>query len=351
MPGVISQQSRLERGEASSAPQLLHNSLRPSPSLPDFSGSGAPALDPTNVLLIIPTANRAKTELLLGRLASAKPAHVRLSHCQVRAESGVGEQPYDAAGPRGAFNRAVNAVAALLADGARRAALVEDRRVGTLLVGAIENFVLRRGGGGGGGGPVDHGFVVLCRVSLLDGSWDWVVGVSRGVTVPWEYYSAAQKLGFEDEGDGDGEARRCGRVTIGKLLSANAGVDDADWSQALVGVSRYELLREALEAMEGEGRGGGSNNEGESKTDTGTTLLEDKPFFHAQTQLLRRFDCFRSMPCFRSPLRPALPPRKSLFVHGSRKLGDGVAVDKPDLPEHYSDDGGRYGGPVVQMHS
>ncbi|KAL2184033.1 hypothetical protein L209DRAFT_693846 [Thermothelomyces heterothallicus CBS 203.75] len=219
------------------------------------SSHGAPALDPYKVLLVIPTANESKTELLCSRLSSTKPAHVQLSYCQVKADSGVGEQPYDEAGPRGAFNRAVNAVAALLGDEERRAALVEDRGVGTLIVGAIENFVLRHGiepRPGRSCGPVDHGFVVLCRVSLLDKTWEWVVGVSRGVTVPWEYYSAAQKLGFEDEGEGEGEGetKTCGKVTVGKLLLANAGVDDANWYQALAGVSRYDLLGEVLKAMD-----------------------------------------------------------------------------------------------------
>ncbi|KAL2154652.1 hypothetical protein VTH82DRAFT_3328 [Thermothelomyces myriococcoides] len=208
-------------------------------------------LDRNNILLVIPTENESKAKLLRSRLSATKPAHVRLDYCQVKARSDVGEQPYDGAGPRGAFNRVVNAVASLLADADKRAALVERPRVGTLIVGAIENFVLRnRDRDSGDVNPVDHGFVVLCRVSLVDHTWDWVVGVGRGVTVPREYYEAAQELGFEDEDEGEGGTRTCGKVTIGQLLSANAGVDNADWAKPLAGVSRYDLLREALEAMD-----------------------------------------------------------------------------------------------------
>ncbi|KAL2199413.1 hypothetical protein P885DRAFT_58795 [Corynascus similis CBS 632.67] len=260
-------------------PKLLRQTIQPAPSparlrelysTPDpqtlpsvlslYSGNqannstavGMPSPDPNNVLFVVPTANASKTNLFVSYLHATKPAHItRLTHRQIPAESGVGEQPYDGAGPRGALNRAVRAVRALLADESHRAAVV-GTGVGTLLLCVIENFIAREPVDGTGTKdgedvklvPVDYGFIVLCRISLLDGTWTWEVGISRGTTLPREYWQAAEKFGFED-----GEARTYGKVTVGELLQANIGLDKADWNKPLAGVSRYELLEEALRNM------------------------------------------------------------------------------------------------------
>jgi hypothetical protein len=76
--------------------------------------------------------------------------------------------------------------------------------------------------------------------------WEWRVGVSEGVTVPADYWRAAEGFGFEDEGSG----RMHGKVTVGEVLAANLGVDKADWFRGLTDVSRYELLRDAMKEME-----------------------------------------------------------------------------------------------------
>ncbi|KAL2021635.1 hypothetical protein VTK56DRAFT_6988 [Thermocarpiscus australiensis] len=238
-----------------------------------------------NVLLVIPTANQAKTALFLDHLAATKPPHVTLHPVAVPAESDVGEQPYDCAGPEGAVNRVRNAVARLVAvadddgdGGGGRCCwrFVEERGIGSVMVGAVENFIVRpsseQGHAGGSGGvdvPVDYGVVVLCMFCAVgfDGDagaemtgagagrrWEWRTAVSAGVTVPVEYWREAEKHGFADEDRGEGQGRRrrrYGKVTVGEVLAANVPeLDKADWHRELAGRSRYELLREAIETME-----------------------------------------------------------------------------------------------------
>jgi hypothetical protein len=225
--------------------------------------------DPNKIFVVIPTANKSKTRLITTHLDqhAAKPAPVHLAYHQIPAESCVGEQPYDADGPRGAFNRVVNAVRALAASDTHRRALVAGG-FGTLLVAAVENYIWRKPEGAkivrktmrngrpvmvARRVPVDYGVVVFCVIPLVGGGGDlernavvkWAVGVSGGVTVPREYYDDAQKYGFEDE-----KTKRQGKVTVGKVLGANIpGLDDADWHKELAGVSRYDLLSGAMKEM------------------------------------------------------------------------------------------------------
>ncbi|EAQ93091.1 predicted protein [Chaetomium globosum CBS 148.51] len=224
----------------------------PSPStLPTLTTTTTRPPNPNNVLLLIPTANASKTALLTAHLAATRPPHITsLTHLQIPADSGVGEQPYDGAGPRGAFNRVVGAVHALQRQAERGTYGEVLSGVGTVVVGAVENFVRRERAAGEGGVlvPVDYGVVVFCRVSLAPGEerarWEWRVGVSKGVMVPREYWRAAEGFGFEDD------ERMHGKVTVGEVLAANLGVDKADWFLSLMGVSRYDLLRDAMEEME-----------------------------------------------------------------------------------------------------
>lgn len=246
--------------------------------LPSLTPAGAhPTRDPNKIFVIIPTANAKKTHLITTHLNTTahKPRPITLTYHQIPADSDVGEQPYDAAGPRGAFNRVVNAVRALQADEEGHLRALVDGGYGTLLVGAVENYIWRKPEGEktvrkrvGGGGvekgkrggrvvmvapkvPVDYGVVVFCVVSLVGGvvggepKVEWVMGVSGGVTVPVQFYREAVKYGFED-----GMTRRQGKVTVGKVLGHNIpGLDHANWHEALAGVSRYDLLEEAMKGM------------------------------------------------------------------------------------------------------
>ncbi|KAL2132606.1 hypothetical protein VTI74DRAFT_3596 [Chaetomium olivicolor] len=249
-------------------PSLFDLAPPPHDALPELSlpNSAGPRPNTNDVLLVIPTANKSKSALLTSHFAKTKPAHVNVVQTlTVAADSAVGEQPYDSAGPEGAFNRVVNAVAALKSDPRVIDLLggTGQGPAGTVLVGAVENFICRRQHRPDESTvqPVDYGFVVFCRVSLAGpeaGKWEWRTAVSSGVTLPVEYWREAEGYGFED-GDEDVKGRKYGKVTVGEVLAANVpGVDKADWHLLLAGRSRYELLREAMERAEVPWPGGGN---------------------------------------------------------------------------------------------
>lgn len=216
-------------------------------NLPTFLPDDIPTFPPhgPNILIVIPTANKQKTNLLTSFFNSHKPPHVQDSEIHyicVPAESGVGEQPYDDAGVEGARNRILNA----LRDLTRRELVLEEKGIGTVMAASIENCIwtpqrLMREGKENPK-PVDYGVVMV--VNARTGGK--VVGFSEGVTVPGGYYQFARQLEIEGE-----EERRYGKVTVGEVLAANVpGLDKADWHAVVAGVSRYELLRRAMEGLE-----------------------------------------------------------------------------------------------------
>ena len=248
--------------DAPDALTLCKPHLPPPSTLPHLTLPANHQPDPNTVLLLIPTNNAFKTKLLTTHLS---PPHTTTTTIPltVPADSAVGEQPYDSAGPQGAFNRVVNAVRLLGADRPGENgwwAAVRERRVVTVVVGAVENFIVRPGAAVAGGNrcevPVDYGVVVLCRIPLVyDGEsvvegrpaeWEWKVGVSKGVRVPVGYWRAAEEgWGFEDA------ERRFGKKTVGEVLAENVkGLDKANWHKDLAGVSRYDLLEEAMGEMD-----------------------------------------------------------------------------------------------------
>ncbi|KAK4231144.1 hypothetical protein QBC38DRAFT_466954 [Podospora fimiseda] len=201
----------------------------PLPSFPRLPSSSSPS-ERNNYLLIIPTANASKTTLLKSHLTNLLPPSSTLSTLTIPATSNAGEQPYDSLGPIGAYNRILNALNSYSSS--------PSKHKGTIIIASIENFIQIDGEKG-----IDYGFVVI-----YNGSTGHIRrGISRGVEVPKEYLKEARKYGFEDEEKGKG------KVTIGEVLEANLGgrVEKADWHRVLTegGVSRYELLREALEGV------------------------------------------------------------------------------------------------------
>ncbi|KAK0622374.1 hypothetical protein B0T14DRAFT_426521 [Immersiella caudata] len=185
----------------------------------------------TNTLVLIPTANRHKTRILTQAFERQKPHSVQLHVLVLPAESNVGEQPYDEAGIEGARNRIENALQAL------DERVLAEKGVGRVMVASIENFIQRPGAAGED--PVDYGLVMVYNATKRTVVWD----VSRGVTVPRGYYEVAR--GFGTEGGIHGT------VTVGEVIAANVeGVDRADWHVAVAGVSRYELLEEAVYGIE-----------------------------------------------------------------------------------------------------
>ncbi|KAK0748325.1 hypothetical protein B0T21DRAFT_406852 [Apiosordaria backusii] len=212
------------------------------------------------VLLIIPTKNPSKTELLLAHFKENLPPNTELHHLAFAgASSGVGEQPYDQSGIIGAHNRIDHIVTCLplIPD---VVAEVVSHRITTIIVAAIESFIARPGyrppppGQEPSTEPIDYASIMfynpVTRVVTT--------GVSTGASVPKEYYEEAQKYGFSDPYDDFMFAHlrkektlskealvRHGRVMVGEILAANIeGLDKADWHKFLTDgrVSRdYEL--------------------------------------------------------------------------------------------------------------
>src|SRR3569833_150802 len=112
------------------------------------------------VLLVIPTENKAKTALFRECLVERHPEGLEVHSLTVPVESNVGEQPYDAAGAQGAYNRICNALRRL-ADGGIGSgglhAVFTAHAIGTVMVACAGGGGRARGrarpaGGGGGGG-------------------------------------------------------------------------------------------------------------------------------------------------------------------------------------------------------
>jgi hypothetical protein len=69
--------------------------------------------------------------------------------------------------------------------------------------------------------------------------------------VPVDYWREAETAGFEDEKEPRGNGRpRFGKVTVGSLVAKHAGLSSANWHEQLAGVSRYDLLGNAMGKME-----------------------------------------------------------------------------------------------------
>lgn len=184
-----------------------------------------------NIFLFIPTANVFKKKVIeaKARAQLQKDQQSRLVVFQHDVDSGVGNQPYDENGIKGAYNRILNAI--LYLD--QHPDLLEKNKVGTVLVGAIENYIQRSATGGP---AIDHAAVVMFNATKQT-----VVGlVGKGVTVPIDALKEAERFGFDDE------ERRSGKVTVGEVLANEFGIDKADWNKVVTGVSRYKLIEEVL---------------------------------------------------------------------------------------------------------
>jgi len=185
-------------------------------------------------LLVVPTANASKTELLRSIVAKQTPADVTLHVITITFDSGVGEQPYNDAGVLGARNRIANALAHLAEP--ENHEVLRAHNAGTVLVASIENFIRLAGANR----PTDHGVVMVHNAT----TGEMAATLSSGVTVPPEYVERARRFGCAP-GRPDH-----GNVSVGQVLAANVpGLDKADWHVVLAGRSRYEILREAAERL------------------------------------------------------------------------------------------------------
>ncbi|RYP67119.1 hypothetical protein DL771_007444 [Monosporascus sp. 5C6A] len=184
------------------------------------------------ILVVIPTANKQKSDLLTEAFNALKPSNVEIHYISAPSKSDVGEQPYDDAGVEGARNRITNALREL------SESTLEEKKIGTVIAASIENYIQQptedetR--------PVDYGVVMVHNATTGRS----VMALSKGATAPRGYFDYAQSLGHEGD-------KRYGRVTVGKLLAATVpGLEKADWHAVVAGVSRYELLKEAIKGLE-----------------------------------------------------------------------------------------------------
>jgi len=199
------------------------------PSVPPFPTCNFPQYG-HKTLLMIPTANKSKRELIQKSLVEQKPPNVTLHTVVMGFDSGVGEQPYNDAGVLGAHNRISNAIQHI--SSRENHELLRANNIGTVLIASIENFIQLRNVDR----PTDYGVVVVHNAT----TGQTAVAMSSGVTVPEDYIDRARRFGFANNADH-------GRVTVGQILAANVpGLDKADWHSILAGRSRYELLSEAI---------------------------------------------------------------------------------------------------------
>ncbi|KAK0654866.1 hypothetical protein B0T16DRAFT_314360 [Cercophora newfieldiana] len=190
------------------------------------------------ILLVIPTANKHKTQILFEAFKAQKPPTAPLHHIVIPADSGVGEQPYDSAGIIGAYNRINNALRALASSPEKQIVLAE-KQIGSVIVASIENYI-QLAAGASGSRSVDYGVVMVHNAT----KWVTAASLSKGVTVPEVFVDKARSFGFEDD------EGRYGKVTVGSILADSVpGLDKADWHVVLAGRSRYELLREAIDGI------------------------------------------------------------------------------------------------------
>jgi len=196
-------------------------------------------LQPANgscITVLIPTENKHKVATIKTYFDKRAPQSTVVHFDIVPVQSDVGEQPYNAAGGRGAWSRISNALE-FITSSEELVAAHASRQAGQIYVAAIESFIqtedLER--------PADFGVVALYNVLKNTSTGT----LSKGVTIDPALVDAAKQYGCDDH-DED-----CGRVTVGNVIAARfAGVDKANWHELVAGVSRYDLLTAAIESLE-----------------------------------------------------------------------------------------------------
>jgi hypothetical protein len=184
-----------------------------------------------HVLLFVPTRNEFKVTVLEKRIKDElKGQRNLLIPYSEDLDSGVGQQPYDEKGLEGAWTRIRNGLAWLN----NNKHILEEKKVGTVLVAAIENYIQR------GEPAVDYGIVVIYNATINKVA----TAISRGVTVPGEFLKEAEAYGFDDD------AKKCGKRTVGKVLAETFGIDHRNWHEVVCGISRYQLLTDAVSKLD-----------------------------------------------------------------------------------------------------
>ncbi|EAQ92093.1 predicted protein [Chaetomium globosum CBS 148.51] len=206
-----------------------------------------------NILVVLTSQNKRECDLLFNAARARKPNGATLIRIDHPGWSGVGNQAYEGAGAIGAHNKVLTALGNLLVM-PQHVKFLKDNKIGSSVVGAVEDFIVRARGAGVDPAtkelvtncPVDWGFVVFCRVRLAaDPAFRWSTAVTQGAPVPMNHCITAGRAGYEDE-----KKTFC-KVTIGKVIGETGpenekSWDEADWQAGLIGKSWYAMLGDAL---------------------------------------------------------------------------------------------------------
>lgn len=185
------------------------------------------------ILLVIPTENEFKKEILQEYFSERAPTGIRMHTITLAVDSGVGSQPYNGSGMTGAHTRLTNSLNHL--DAQKYQEMFKEKRIGTVIVASIEGYIqtdnIDR--------PTDYGAVLVYNATTQQTT----MCMSQGVTVPPAYVNRARRFGY------DGDPNH-GIITVGQILAANVmGLDKANWHSVLAGHSRYDLLKAAIRQM------------------------------------------------------------------------------------------------------
>ncbi|KAG7403802.1 hypothetical protein Forpe1208_v016320 [Fusarium oxysporum f. sp. rapae] len=189
-----------------------------------------------NCLVIFPTENKDKVEVLETKFKDNKPNNI--DDCfflQIPVADEGRSQPCHGQGYVCARHRITKAID-IFRD--NYLAYLEDKQIGTIIVAAIENFFERDNVPR----PVDAAVVGMFNV--LTGKM--ATATSRGVTLhPWFLEEAERSGGFADNN------KDCLRTTAGEIVANKfPGVRKADWHKDAVNKPRREFLEEVIEEME-----------------------------------------------------------------------------------------------------
>jgi hypothetical protein len=192
-----------------------------------------------NILLLVPTNNPDKTELLKTiikkDLENINNKEATLVTLQNDVETPAA-QPYDDMGVKCLTAR----TEAMVAHIRTLNEYLEQKKIGTIVIGVVENYIRKSDG-------VDFGIVMVYNVTINKRVW----GVSSGVPTQKEYLEEAQQEGFVDD------QKTGGRITYGSVLERLFGdaareenIDiSANWHELVCGKPRYELLKEVIKKL------------------------------------------------------------------------------------------------------
>ncbi|KAH6614684.1 hypothetical protein B0J18DRAFT_452219 [Chaetomium sp. MPI-SDFR-AT-0129] len=215
----------------------------------------------TTFLVVLTNDTKRERDLcfnaVVARMNARKPGSKPLRLCRFDQQGwpGKGDQAYEGTGAARAVNRVFTALGPLLVHEGN-VKMLKDNKIGTILVCAVDDFIVRLNGKGMDPAtrelvkevPADWGYLTFCRVKLAaDPGWTWTSGITQGAPVPLNHCSTAMKGGWVDD------SKTVGKLSIGSVIGDDfkakgegRGWDDRDWQGKLIGKSWYDILEDAL---------------------------------------------------------------------------------------------------------